>query len=132
MEHSTAANEPLYAWIQLFRLVFVLVIPTVLALVAHYRASWLVRAWAATWLLLVAGVVAIDPGVADARSIPGFLLAGVPSGLAALWLHLTRRHRVLSRLAAQFASAVLVQVCAIALLAIGLRLADSLRRAGGY
>ncbi|HEU4880981.1 MAG TPA: hypothetical protein VFT45_02015 [Longimicrobium sp.] len=132
MEYSTASEyDPwLDALSRLLGLLLLFAVPVVAVLVARYRPSWLFRAWIAMWLLLAAGMSAANPaGLRDGGMLLYVLLVGGPSGLTVLWLHRTRRHRVLSRLAAQFASAVLVQVCATVLLVIGL---DSLPYDGGY
>jgi hypothetical protein len=131
MDHSSAEFHGLGAGVQLLRLLLLFVIPAALALVARHRPAWLVRAWVATWLLLVVGVIVAFPGAVGPGDIPGFFLLGVPGGMTILWLHRTRRHRVLSHAAAQLASAVVVNVGALALLAVLMQIAAPLWERGG-
>lgn len=87
-------------------------------LVARRRPAWLLRLWLVAWLLGVAGTL-LSKEPAWLRQVPVFTLAeialvnGVPTGLTALWLHLTRRHAALSLMISQLVSALAVFACGL-------------------
>jgi hypothetical protein len=107
MEYSTGPDF-VDAWHELFRLLFLLAIPAAVV-VARHRPSWLLRAWLATWLVLVGSNLIRSPyHLEDAPWGAGVEigLVGVLTGLPVLWLYLGRRHPVLSRPEVQVAGAV--------------------------
>jgi hypothetical protein len=98
--HDYSLMPPGWFW-------FVLAFLVGAALVVRSRPAWLLRFWLGAWLLVVTGTLLwLDPShfrYALVPTIAGVVLVnGIPSGLVILWLHRTRRHRMLSRAPVQF------------------------------
>ena len=116
MDFARVEAYSLFPWPQ--RLWFVVLFLVTAIVVARLRPRWLLALWVDAWLLAV---------VAGALSLPRdwvhhepvllvvelALASGMPTGVTALWLARTRRHRLLGVAAVQAPGAVVAYVAGI-------------------
>lgn len=94
---------------------FMLAFLVMAVLIVRSRPAWMLRFWLGAWLVGVA-VILIWMGPSELRYAPvpsiaaAMLGNGLPTRLVILWLHLTRRHVMFSRLAVQLATSLAVFV----------------------
>lgn len=94
---------------------FVLVFLVAAVLVVRSRPAWLLYFWLGACLLAAAGMLSWRASTslyhAPVHTFAEFVLThGIPGGLVILWLHRTRRHRMLSRAPVQLLGALAVFV----------------------
>lgn len=116
MDFAKVEDYSLFPWPE--RLWFVVLFLLIAIVVARLRPRWLLALWVDAWLLAVAaGVLYLPRGWVRHEPVLYVvelaLASGIPTGLTALWLARTRRHRLLGRAAAQAPGAVLAYLCGI-------------------
>lgn len=121
MDLTRVEDYSVFPWPQ--RLWFVVMFLVVAVVVARYRPRWLRALWLDAWLLAVAGtLLSMGPGWPYPLLVVEIVLAsGIPTGLTALWLARTRRHRRLGMPAVQGVSAPVVYLCGVVAAALIVR-----------
>ncbi|HEX5872582.1 MAG TPA: hypothetical protein VFY65_19265 [Longimicrobium sp.] len=121
MDFARVEDYSVFPWPE--RLWFVVVFLIAAVAVARVRPGWLWALWLGAWLLAVTvGMLRLphdwvqhEPVMLLAEIL---LASGVPTGLTALWLARTRRHRLLGRAAVQAVGAPAVYLCGLMAVAL--------------
>jgi hypothetical protein len=116
MDFAKVEDYSLFPWPE--RLWFVVLFLVIAIVVARLRPRWLLALWVDAWLLaVIAGALYLPRDWVHHEPVllvvELALASGLPTGLTALWLARTRRHRLLGRAAAQALGAVLAYLCGI-------------------
>lgn len=116
MEFARVEDYSLFPWPE--RLWFVVLFLLIAIVVARFRPRWLLALWVDAWLLaVIAGALYLPHDWVHHEPVLLLvelaLASGIPTGLTALWLARTRRHRLLGTAAVQAIGAVLAYLCGI-------------------
>jgi hypothetical protein len=115
MDIAKVEDYSVFPWPE--RLWFVVLFLILAVVVARFRPRWLLALWLDAWLLAVAWSIVFAAGGPDwgypLLVVEIVLASGIPTGLTALWLARTRRHRRLGMAAVQGLSAPIVYLSSI-------------------
>ena len=121
MDFAKVEDYSLFPWP--VRLWFVVLFLVIAIVVARSRPRWLLALWLDAWLVaVIAGALYLPRDWVHHEPVllvvELALASGIPTGLTALWLARTRRHRLLGMAAAQALGAFVAYLGGIAVVAV--------------